>query len=131
MKGAADMKQDLLKKAEDLADRPYQMMTFRDTTTDGERVHVALIPELPGCASHGKTVPEAQASLNEAKVEFIYFLLEDGIAVPEPQLLRNSQAINLGDYTGNVVDQAAQAANRILQYDFTGGSLSERQLAQG
>lgn len=125
------MKQDLLKKAGALADRPYQMLTFLDKTTDGELVYVALIPELPGCASHGESLVEAQASLNEAKVEFIYFMLEDGLTVPEPRLLEEPQRINLGDYIGNVVDQTAQAANSILQYDFTGGSLSERKLAQG
>ncbi len=114
------MKRDLLKRAETLASRPYQLITFRDKTTDGEPVYVALIPELPGCASHGESQVEAVEALNEAKVEFIYFMLEDGLAVPEPRLLKDSHAINLSSYLGNVVDQAAQAASRTTQIDMVG-----------
>ena len=125
------MRKDLLRQAENLAARPYQMVTFRDRTTDGEPTFVALIPELPGCNSHGETLAEAQASLNEAKVEFIYFMLEDGLTVPEPRLLETPKTIDLGDYIGNVADQSAQTASKILQFDFARGGISERQLAQG
>ena len=94
-----------LQEAEKLASRPYQTIIFPDKSTEGELVYVALIPELPGCVSHGETVDEAKASLNEAKIEFIYFMLEDGLAVPEPRLFGTSQRINLSAYLDDVIDR--------------------------
>lgn len=98
------MNSQIWQRAEELASQPYQTMTFLDKTTDGEPVYVALIPELPGCATHGKTVKEAQELLEEAKAEFIYFMLEDGLLVPEPRLLYAGQRINLSDYLDNVIE---------------------------
>ncbi len=95
--------------ANKLACRPYQIMSFLDKTTDGEPVYVALNPELPGCASHGITAEEAVESLNEARVEFIYFMLEDGLDVPEPKLFDVAQRINVNDYMDNKIDHAHQA----------------------
>ncbi|MCY4072487.1 MAG: type II toxin-antitoxin system HicB family antitoxin [Chloroflexi bacterium] len=96
--------------AQDLAERPYQTMTFLDRTTEGEPVYVALIPELPGCASHGKTANEAQELLDEAKVEFIYFMLEDGLTVPDPKLLDQEQRINVSNYMENIMDRVDKLA---------------------
>ena len=94
------MNNQLLQQAEKLGNRPYQMMIFLDKTTDGEPVYVALIPELPGCHTHGDTVEEAQDLLNEVKVEFIYFMLEDGLAIPEPRRLGSGIRMNFGDLPG-------------------------------
>jgi len=102
------MNQQMWQQAEKLGNRPYQMMTFLDKTTDGEPVYVALIPELPGCHTHGDTIDEALEMLNEVKAEFIYFMLEDRLAIPEPQLLNTGKRINLGDYLDNVVERVAQ-----------------------
>ncbi|MCY3976814.1 MAG: type II toxin-antitoxin system HicB family antitoxin [Chloroflexi bacterium] len=102
------MNQLLWQQAEKLGKRPYQMMTFLDKTTNGERVYVALIPELPGCHTHGDTIDEAHELLNEVKVEFIYFMLEDGIAVPEPKLLGKNTRMNFGDFQDNVITGAAE-----------------------
>jgi len=95
-------------QAEKLGNRPYQMLTFLDKTTDGEPVYVALIPELPGCHTHVDTIDEAIEWLNEVKTEFIYFMMEDRLAVPEPQVLNAAQRINLGDYLDNVIESVAQ-----------------------
>ena len=102
------MNRQMWQRAEQLASQPYQTMTFLDKTTDGQPVFVALIPELPGCHTHGDTIDEALELLNEVKVEFIYFMLEDALMVPEPQLLNTGKRINLGDYLDNVVERVAQ-----------------------
>ena len=102
------MQKENYKLADSLANRPYQEHVFLDKTTDGELVYVSLIPELPGCASHGKIVDEALMFLNEAKAEFIYFMLEDGLDVPEPKLIDTEQRINVSDYMENVVDHVGQ-----------------------
>ncbi|MCY4145751.1 MAG: type II toxin-antitoxin system HicB family antitoxin [Chloroflexi bacterium] len=120
-----------LEKAQTLARQNYRSLVFPDKTTDGDAIYVAVLLDIPGCNSFGYTVQEALENLESAKVDFIYFLLEDGLPVPEPQMLQNSQVIKLGDYIENVVDQAAQQASKIVQIDFIKGNLYERQLAQG
>ena len=95
------MNDELLKRAEQYASRPYITVTFLDKTTDGRPTHVALVPELPGCHTHADTVPEALSLLDEVKAEFIYFLLEDGLPVPDPQPLGQGFSIEMSDYLGN------------------------------
>ncbi len=89
-----------LMKAKQLAARPYQMRVFADLTTDGEPGYYAMIPELPGCVSDGDTVEEARQNVESAKVDFIYFLLEDGLDVPKPQLMATPVRINMLEYLG-------------------------------
>ena len=98
----------LLQQAEKLGNRPYQMMIFLDRTTDGEPIYVALIPELPGCHTHGDTVEEALELLNEVKIEFIYFMLVDGLAIPEPKLLDRDTRMNFGDVLDSVITSVDQ-----------------------
>ncbi len=93
------MNEQRLQLAEKLASRAYQMHIFPDETTDGESCFVATVPELPICMSDGDTVEEAMANLESAKVDFIYFLLEDGLPVPEPRLLGSHVTIDMSDYT--------------------------------
>jgi len=119
-----------LEKAQTLARQNYRSLVFADKTTDGDAIYVAALLDIPGCNSFGYTVQEALENLESAKVDFIYFLLEDGLPVPSPQMLQNSQAIKLGDYIENAVDQTAQQASKIVQIDFIKGNLYERQLAQ-
>ncbi len=95
----------LFQQAKRLANRPYRVMTFLDQTTDDELIQVALIPELPGCHTHGKTAEEAIALLHELKIEFIYFMLEDGLDVPEPCLLDSKLSVNLGEHFGRLADR--------------------------
>jgi len=78
---------DLREQAQRLANRPYRSVVFSDKSTEGEPLYVALNPELEGCVSQGDTVAEARHNLDDARVDFIYFLLEDGLSVPEPQFL--------------------------------------------
>ena len=84
------------------------MMTFLDKTTDGEPIYVALIPELPGCHTHGDTLEEALELLNEVKIEFIYFMLVDGLAVPEPKLLDKDMRMTFEDSLDNAISGVAQ-----------------------
>ena len=102
------MNKELVRRAEKLGNRPYQMVTFLDKTTDGEPIYVAMIPELPGCHTHGDTVDEAFDLLNEVKIEFIYFMLEDGLDIPEPKLLDKNVRMNFGDYMDNVIPSATK-----------------------
>lgn len=104
------MNKQIWRQAEKLGNRPYQMMTFLDKTTDGERVYVALIPELPGCHTHGDTVDEALELLHEVKTEFIYFMLEDGLAVPEPNLLGRDLRLHFRDFMDNVITGGAKSS---------------------
>ena len=78
------MNDKLLTKAKWLADRPYEIQLLPDIDTDGDPVVFARIPEMPGCVSHGKTVEEAMEWIELAKIDFIYFYLEDGLMPPEP-----------------------------------------------
>lgn len=94
------MNRKRLMKAKQLAARPYQMRIFADETADGDPGYYAMIPELPGCVSDGDTVEEAKQNVESAKVDFIYFLLEDGLAVPEPQLMATPVRINMFEYLG-------------------------------
>ena len=98
-----------LEKAKQLAARPYQMRIFADETTDGEPGYYAVIPEMPGCASDGETVEEAKKNLELALVDFIYFLLEDGLPVPEPQLIDANFSLNMRDYTDSGASQFRDA----------------------
>ena len=103
-----NMNQRMWQLSEKLASRPYRMLTFLDKTTGGEPVYVALIPELPGCHTHGDTVEEAIELINQVKVEFIYFLLDDGLDVPEPKLLGSDIRMNFGDFLDNVFTDGAK-----------------------
>ena len=82
------MNKALLAKAKKLAERPYEIQLIPDIDTDGDPVVYARIPEMPGCVSHGATVEEAMEWIEMAKVDFIYFYLEDGLIPPEPSGLQ-------------------------------------------
>ena len=64
-------------KAERLAARQYFTVIHREETEKGERYYVATHPDLPGCRADGQTPEEAKQELATARVDFIYFLLED------------------------------------------------------
>ena len=79
------MKKKLLKRAKKLAARPYQVHIIPDFDTDGNQVLFARIPEMPGCVAHGDSIEEVKEWLELAKIDFIYFYLEDGLMPPEPE----------------------------------------------
>lgn len=78
------MNKQRLSQAKKLAQQPYTTIVAQDELTDGTIVFVAHNPELEGCMADGATEAEAVASLYDARVDFIYFLLEDGLPVPPP-----------------------------------------------
>jgi len=47
----------------------------------------AYVPDLPGCASTGSTVSEAEENIKEAISFHIDGLKEDGLPVPEPSTI--------------------------------------------
>jgi predicted RNase H-like HicB family nuclease len=77
-------------KAEELARRPYLIMTSIEETTDGQPIHFARVLELDGCFGQGETREQALEDLRLAMVDFIQSLLEDGLSVPEPTPLVNA-----------------------------------------
>ncbi|MFQ5434811.1 MAG: type II toxin-antitoxin system HicB family antitoxin [Anaerolineae bacterium] len=71
--------------AEQLAARQYFTVISREESEDGKRYYVATQPDLPGCRADGQTPEEAKQELAKARVDFIYFLLEDNLTVPDPK----------------------------------------------
>lgn len=92
------MNRNNYKNATALARRQYQSHVFLDETTDGEPVYVAVVPELPGCNAHGDTVEEALEWLGSAKIDHIWFLLDNNLDVPAPQLLNSGLIFNMPRY---------------------------------
>jgi len=77
-------------KADDLARRPYLIMTSVDSTTEDHPIYLARVLEMEGCFGQGETREAAIADLRLALVDFIESLLEDGLPVPEPTQLYDS-----------------------------------------
>jgi predicted RNase H-like HicB family nuclease len=78
---------DTRAKAEELAKRPYWIMTSVDTTTEGHPIYLARALEMKGCFGQGETSEAARKDLHFAMVDFIESLLEDGLPVPDPTQL--------------------------------------------
>jgi predicted RNase H-like HicB family nuclease len=78
------MNKELLEQARKLAIRNYDVLVESDELSDGTPIFMASNPELDGCKSQGKSIEQAIANLNEARVDYIYSLLEDGLSVPDP-----------------------------------------------
>jgi predicted RNase H-like HicB family nuclease len=77
-------------KAEELAKRPYLVMTSVEETTGNQPIHFARVLEMDGCFGQGETREQALEDLHLAMVDFIESLLEDGLPVPEPTPLVNT-----------------------------------------
>lgn len=84
------MVDDLKRRAETLAKRPYSIVVILDETTDENPVYFAKTLELPGCFGQGRNPTEAESSLREAIVDYIYSLLVDNLPVPPPNLSNTS-----------------------------------------
>ena len=82
----SDVNAELWEQAARLAARGYETVISEDTLTTGERVILVENPELPGCMAQGATLEEAMKELDEGRIDFIYFLLEDGRDVPPPRV---------------------------------------------
>ena len=111
-------------QAERLAKRNYDIEVVRDVTTDGDPTYVASNPELPGCRSQGDTVEEAVNNLEQARIDYIFFLLEDGLKVPEPA----PRAVTTSSgATQIVVMQAVYQAGSEVPRDIDGQPLSDNE----
>ena len=87
---------ELWAKAHQLAARGYTTTISEDTLSNGEKVYLSEHPELPGCMTQGSSVDESLTNLKEVTVDFIYYLLEDGLDVPNPL---SSQAVTSSSST--------------------------------
>ena len=70
----------MLLPVKDYLSLPYTVVVRRDE--DGD--YVARIDELPGCATHGKSLQEALGNLEEVKRAWIEDCLKQGDPIPEP-----------------------------------------------
>ncbi len=77
-------------QAEELANRPYLLMTSIEETTDEEPIYFARVLEMDGCFGQGETREESIEDLRLAMMDFIESLLEDELYVPEPSKLVNT-----------------------------------------
>jgi predicted RNase H-like HicB family nuclease len=78
------MSNDLRKKAEQLAARPYTVRILRDDSISDEPLFLALNPELEGCMAQGETPEQAEDNLAEFRVDYIEHLLTHNLQVPYP-----------------------------------------------
>jgi predicted RNase H-like HicB family nuclease len=76
--------EQLMREAMKLASRPYTVSYETDTLVNGEHVYLLRNPELPAVKAQGESLEEANQNLEEARTDYIYSLLEDGLPVPEP-----------------------------------------------
>ena len=76
--------EELWEEAEKLAGLPYVVTIEQETDDEAQITFVARNPELPGCISMGSSEDEAIRNLAEARKDYIYSLLEDGLRVPRP-----------------------------------------------
>lgn len=63
----------------------YSVRIVPDRYPDGRTCYFARVEELPGCESHGDTVEEARANLNDALALYLASMLEDGLEPPMPR----------------------------------------------
>lgn len=75
---------NIQKLAEEIAARPYTELIMRDKTTDDDYIYVASTPELEGCIAQGETLAEAEANLRLFRIDYVRYLLENDLPVPEP-----------------------------------------------
>lgn len=101
------MNHELWEQAERLAAQNYAVQVWRDEIDDEQVSYVASNPELPGCKAHGDTVEEAKANLQDARIDYIYYLLVDKLPVPKPVLLTSLTGSSAATSTvTDIVDMA-------------------------
>jgi predicted RNase H-like HicB family nuclease len=111
------MDERLWEAAERLAARNYDVEVLQDETTDGQLIFMARNPELPGCKSQGATIEEALSNLNEARSDYIYSLLEDGLPVPDPAPIATStSSCVVKTFIDDVPEKATRPEERELLY---------------
>ena len=63
----------------------YTTIVFRDETTDGEPIYVALHPDLPGCVAQGDTPVLARQALDEVRAMYLAHWQDTGLSAPLPE----------------------------------------------
>jgi len=109
------MNSELWSKAQKLAKRGYDITIEQDTLSDGKPVYVVRNSELPGCKAQGSTIDVAKTNLDDARADYIYALLEQGLQVPAP----SNTAIVTGLPKGNSIG----SKNAAFTAQSTGGSI--------
>lgn len=104
------------KQIENLVNRHYSSIVFLDSTTDDEPIYVAIHPELEGCIAQGETILEAKANLETARFDFIEYLLENNLPIPEPQ---DSSTIIIS----NPIANEELSAIRLMKNDIEHGEI--------
>lgn len=99
---------DTRTQAEQLAQRPYLLMTSIEESTDDQPIYFARVLEMDGCFGQGNTREEAIEDLQLALVDFIESLIEDGLYVPEPSKLINTSTGTGSGTTISFVGQGKQ-----------------------
>lgn len=74
----------------------YLSIVRSDRLSDGRLWYVAEHPTLPGCMSDGATPEEALANLDDAREMYINSMLEDGLAVPAPNVATEETSATIG-----------------------------------
>jgi len=64
----------------------YRTIIRPEVCTDGSTGYLAVIPDLPGCMSFGRTVEEARTNVEDAKREYILALRDQGRSIPAPAI---------------------------------------------
>jgi len=120
----------LMEKAKELAARNYSLAVFSDETQSGHTIFMAKNPELYGCMAQGDSLDNALANLEEARIDYIYSLLEDNLEVPDPTqqpLIRITTTDSMSDSLQNVIiniipseetlENVTQSSHRKLLYE--------------
>lgn len=129
------MTDELWAEAERLASRNYRVEFERDYLSSGQVVYMARNPNLPGCKAQGATMDEAQANLDDARIDYIYALLDEGLPVPEPlqPLVEQSGNVTIINFSfggteqndlDEILEQVIQPEQREFMFGLTlGGDL--------
>ena len=98
---------ELLLKAKKLAARGYTTKVSEDILSTGETVYLAEYVEISGCMTQGYTREEALTELKQVAVDFIYYLLEDGLEVPSPL---STQTITAGSNSKAIITSVNESS---------------------
>lgn len=111
------MKTENREKAAQLAARTYKVEVRKDETTKGEIVFLATNPELPGCMGQGKTISDAMQDLDQARIDFLESLLDDGLPVPTPYSNSNTTNILVSNIFGEICYDESTKCNEVLTFE--------------
>ena len=64
---------------------PYRMEILPDPQEGG---YVGFLPELPGCMTTADNIERLTENMEDAKRAWLEAAMQDGLAIPEPQSLR-------------------------------------------